>query len=100
MTAKFFQYAKVDQGIMAINFRDKMEDCLETYAGNYFNYLICRPLDYNSPVCIHWAVLDIMMGTVVSLEQANQGGGWVPTTTPMKTWEHLMITSLKGVTLN
>jgi len=77
VTSQFFQCVDCDQGIMAIDFRGKVKDCFTTDAGNYFNYLICRPEDYASPHRIRSAVHEL-----------QTTGQRKPLTKPMTSFEH------------
>ena len=77
VTSNFFQCVDCDQGIMAINFRGKVKDCLGTDAGNYFNFLVYRPADYSSPRQIRSTVHEL-----------QTKGKRQPITKPMTSWEH------------
>lgn len=77
VTAEFFKCCATDQGIMAVNFRGKVDDCLFSDAGNYFNYLICRPADYASASLIRDSVNELKQG------------GRKPRSSPMTSFEHL-----------
>jgi len=77
VTSQFFQCVDCDQGIMTMDFRGKVKDCFATDAGNYFNYLICRPEDYALPHNIRSAVHEL-----------QTTGQRKPLTKPMTSLEH------------
>ena len=51
-----FKVAKPDVGLMCINFRGRIENCGEFDAPNYFNTIIYRPRDYDSPSLIRKSI--------------------------------------------
>ncbi|CAJ1966303.1 unnamed protein product [Cylindrotheca closterium] len=89
LTARFFQLCETDQGIMSINFRGKLPGCEPNMAGNYFNYLVCRPGDCDSPAQIRSAVQEICSGTPRK-----------PTSSPMSSWQHMASSRLFAATSN
>ncbi|KAL3934603.1 MAG: hypothetical protein SGBAC_009714 [Bacillariaceae sp.] len=89
VTARFFQLCETDQGIVSINFRDKLPGCEPDMAGNYFNYLVCRPGDFDSPAQIRSSVQQICSGTPRK-----------PTSSPMTSWQHMRSSKLWAATSN
>ncbi|CAB9501517.1 expressed unknown protein [Seminavis robusta] len=88
VTARFFECTQVDEGIMAINFRGKIDNCLDVDAGNYFNYLVCRPSDYSSAHIRR------------SVQKTQNNTPLKPQSKPLTSWEHLTSRSFYGATSN
>lgn len=62
IASQVFKSADTDQGWIAINFRSKTPNCLNTDAGNYFSNILCSPKDYGSPLTIRKIVREIQDG--------------------------------------
>ena len=78
LTSHFFQTVDCDQATMPLNFRGKIQNCCPDDAGNYFQFLIFRPSDYETPSQIRLAINEII-----------ESGSRKPLTTPMSSFEHL-----------
>ena len=77
ITSTFLRVMDCDQATMAINFREKLDNCCADDAGNYFQQLILRPSDFQSPAQIRSIVSD--------LKNNRQNRN----TIPMTSWEHI-----------
>ncbi|CAB9511241.1 expressed unknown protein [Seminavis robusta] len=56
MTSSFFQACEAKHGMMAMNFRNRMEGLGDLHAGNYENNIYYRPEDFASPALIRKSV--------------------------------------------
>lgn len=78
--SQLYKSTGTDKGLIAIDFRSKIPNCLHTDAGNYFGFIHLSPKDYESPLHIRNIVWEIQ----------NGGRKNYPS---MTSWEH--ITSMK-----
>ena len=89
VVSSLFQSIDCDQGIMAVDFRGKIDNCLKSDAGCYFNFLIFRPDDFKSPISIREAVNEL-----------KNDGKRKPKTKPMTSFEWLNSSKLFGTCSN